>query len=530
MKRFLGLAVFFFLFSSGITLAATLDELNNPLLRKNEWRFDPEVEFNYLQDDARSHTFASTGEHSELNYYSFSLQPDAYYGISNNLQLSVTTNLILPYQYDYFTYLDTGATDAYAKYRTDYANLITEELKWRPNQAWEFHFTPQQVFLKSDAHTLAFTSSTGLNTKSRMSGYVFTTGATWLSDPKPGNRTTNNRADLDGLVGSLLDKKQVEVNLDIMYSWLRQAANYSIEPVPAPIVADQTAAKDNTFSLSVNPDLNFGILDNLELDTGADVTIPKLAYGKTHSYAYSSSVAGLVESVGTDKDYALCDYSLFALLKHRVHPQLQLYVRGDYDYSRTRSEERTDTYLNGVLSGTTDGSSTTTYKTLSATLGLYWISKPKKQGRPLAPDLDGLKRPLLEKRQVRLDLSFKAWRNRFKYSNSSSFQQNAFTINTQVTYGLVDTLQGYLSCQITTPNTEKIENGTSIYRYIDRLIPVIGAGLTYRPNQSFEFFIQASVTPEEDTKTESYTGSILYGTDYDYIKESSVNVGATMLW
>lgn len=149
----------------------------------------------------------------------------------------------------------------------------------------------------------------------------------------------------------------------------------------------------------------------------------------------------------------------------------------------------------------------------------------------LSPDLDGLKDPLLEERQVRLDFSYTASRDRNKISGSASRKQETNEIFSKVTYGLTDALQAYVSADIIfSYNFSAQYSPVSVSRDIFPVNSTFGAGLTYRPQQNFELFFVSEISPNDAVKFETYGAAGLSSVGYNKEAATNITLGATFLW
>lgn len=524
------LALILLLSVSGPVLATTLDELNNPLLNKGQWRFDGEAEYDYAKTQSRSDdALVPAGSYNaatETNIYSFS--PDISYGLTDKIQLSLNTAWMLPYRYGYTVYTPAGPTD-YAHNKSWYNAQWSENITWRPSQSWEFYLTPTQAIGKDDSHDIDL--ATGLEDRSRTRNisYGATTGLTWLSNPQPGNKTSHNRADLDGLINPLLNKKQVRVSLPITYQHGSSTDRGDTDLGPGD-VTNWNKTRTRLNSLIVTPAVSYGIMDRLQADISFEYQIPKLGTYHMIGQSYDES--------GGNADYRLIHYrsrtqsaySPNIRLTHRFNQNLQWYISGDYQYSKGHANTDYFWYRNGPIFFEMHNEGTFVRDTVTTGLGLTLISSPKREGRPLASDLDGLKNPLLEKRQIRLDLSCDYQRQRYLASDTYSYRYDNYILESTLTYGILDKLQGYLSAEVqphySFPVTQLATTESNIYP----LGYLFGAGLTYRPNQRFELYIQASISPNRYNYKQEITGPVVR--QYNFYKErfSQITLGGTILW
>ncbi len=187
-------------------------------------------------------------------------------------------------------------------------------------------------------------------------------------------------------------------------------------------------------------------------------------------------------------------------------------------------------YENGVLDTSTSAEGKLCLKSLAELIGFTWISQPSRQGEALAADLNGLKRPLLEKGQLRLDFSFTANQDRQRISAQSSTPQEYYEFYTRFMYGLADALQVYLLAQVQPKYAYLTDYGTSATHYLYPISPQYGLGLTYRPKNNFEVYLDVTLSPSLDSKVSSYDAGGPTSINYSEQESTFVTLGATVLW
>lgn len=530
MKKILALALLFCFVSAGVAMAATLDELNDPLLKKGQWRTDQQLDIEYNAESSRYDTL-TTDTYSDETETTYGFEPALYYGLSDTLQVGVNGFFGIPYKSNSTTYIEGDGAQSTSTNKLRYYNFIQENLLWRPSQSWEVRFNPSQGFQKGDGYNINYGPiNTGISSGIRMELFQFSSGVTWLSNPQPGNKTTNNRADLDGLINPLLDKGQVELALNMFNSMQKIKMKMNQDPPLSPVTFGRQLAKGKSYGTSLNPVVTYGILGNLQVDLDTLFMVPAFSHSRSNSSSYTVIGPTVQETYSEYTSKVVSDYDPVLTLTHRPHPQFQWYAQGEYSYEKTRNNNVMQMYANGILVGTNSDTSRNTSKEQIASIGATWISKPEGEGRPLSADLDGLKNPLLERNQVRVDLSFEARRYWDKTSDSSSHRVSNCGVSTTVTYGILDALQAYLGFDLNPEYSYPQDSGTSHYNSIYPTDVGYRVGLTYRPKQTFEFFAQAEIMPNSRYKGESYSSGVLTSVSNGKDLGVEAEVGATILW
>ena len=526
MKRIALVAVFLGALAGNYAVAATLDEINDPLLKQNQWRVDAGAQFNYNYDNDRI-DFLTTASHYNYDVDTCTLVPDLYYGITDHLQLALTNAVTLPSRYKYTDYSETLGPQTTTKNRTKYLNSFGQVLTFRPDQAWEFYLGGREYFSKRKDYA-SYSDGTDSSTRIRYNYYTINTGFTWLSRPQAGEKTLHNRADLDGLLAPLLDAGQVMVELPVSFT-LYDNKSFNGYPITATHYDDQDT-KGRSYSFSLLPEVTCGLPWNIELALTMGFYPPSLYINQSHSDAFDVTGSSLTLIQTDSNSRMLGNYAPTLRLTQRPHPQLQWYFEGSYGYSRYRYNFQSRYFTDGVPSGGSAADQKTTNDNLSGTLNVNWITRPQKEGVALTSDMDGLKHPLLERNQFKLDGDFTFSRGRYKGSNNPRQSWADYSLGSALHYGILDNLAADVSLNFALPYRVKQRSGAYTNMWIYPLTPTYGCGLTSRPMHNLELFCNYSIVPRNIFKLESRHGSTLSSVDYSATKRSTVNIGATILW
>lgn len=532
MKRtqLIAAAVGLFLLPVNFIFAATLDELNNPLLDKGQWRLDSELDFSYNYLEHKYDSATGSDNYYQYDHLYWQLSPKVYYGISEDLQFGLGGSFDIPHGYDYLWYrTPPAAGNIENKFKYKYAHSFTEELKWRPGESWEFDLSFLQAEHKymNSSYAIAFDSP--LIVHGRNSTCQVSAGATWVSDPQAGDKTVNNRPDLDGLLNPLLNQAQIKVYLPVTYSYSENNWLEESRWVP-PEVGSLYTEEVKKMSFAISPEITYGIKDNLQVSTGVIIHPPSLNEEKTLDYSYEDDGVDILEFTAYDKINIRHDTSSFLRLTQRPHPQFEWYLQATYRDYKARQNEYAPMYENGVLVDTVTDEENITLETLTQLIGFTWITLPGKEGAALAADLDGLKHPLLQKNQLRLDGSFGVHQDRRRgYDNTTYSPQKYYELYLRFMYGLTDALQVYCSTDLRSKYAYLRDWGDD--RYFYPLAPEYGLGLSYRPRNNFELYLDVAVSPRDALKISSYSSVAgNYNFYYDKQRNTSVTLGATVLW
>jgi hypothetical protein len=503
--------------------AATLNELNGPLLNKGQWDLDALTYTSYVTDKTRETSAGGPGGKSDSDSTQVSLSPEASYGLTDKLTLLVRESYVIPYTVAYKHYLLPGGPDAYFKSKFLASNTLSSSLTWRPNDPWQFLFSGSGSYLGLDQERGSLTGSGSVLTQEQQNHNTsLTAQATWLSKPKAGPRTANNRADLDGLLNPLLNRGQAEAVVGLNYSRNYAHPNGALLMSPASLLQN---ARTTAGQLVASPSFSYGILENLQAQAAANITIPNATSTLARSRSINTNSVGVTTySSARTKYRTLAEYFPSLTLTHRLTPQLQWYMNGSYSYSKTGQRGYTVNENTGAVS---PNSAVSGYERASVGAAADWISAPRSEGRPLASDLDGLERPLLERGQFKAEVSYSTGKQRFWTAGMPAQPgQTSSVYYSELSYGVRDALQAFASLQLEPGYSDK----SSFYKYTYPAVKTYGAGLTWRPRQTFQVVAETSVTPRV-TKSENYdTGGAVSSTVKDEENTYTVNLSATWLW
>ena len=526
MKNELLLLSVFAAFLAPAAHAATLSELNGPLLNIGQWRLDTEADLYAAGTKSESNTIGSTGNKRDIGYTNYTLAPAGTYGLTDELQLKLSESYHLPYNCSYETIQVPGAATDHYKQKLKFQNSLTGYLKWRPSEPWEFYFKTSRSNSENvmKAWKLPYGSGTINDASRQVRSQEVTAGATWLSSPEAGGRTARNRADLDGLFGSFLNKNQTKADLSLSYDWGYSRANQKSTRTSGTVVYSASRSESHTFYAA--PTVVYGILEQVQVEASADLFIPQRSeVVRDHQTGINSLGVVTGSDSAVSRSRQLAGYFPSLKLTHRLNRQFQWYLSGDYNYSKERNSSATIDELTGVTDG---GGYVRGSESASAAIGLNWITAPKLEGRPLAADLDGLERPLLEKGQFKLEISLQANRERNWDSGDTSDSQAYRLYSSKVSYGATQTLQVYVLLDVIPRYT--VQNDPSVKEtYLWN--PTCGAGATWRPGQTFQVFASAAVTPADISKGKHYDpAGALDSTGKTTNNTTTASVGAVFLW
>jgi len=513
-------------FFASAAQAATLNELNGPLLNKGQWRLDTEADLYAADTKSESNPIGSTGNKREADYTSYTLAPAGTYGLTDKLQLKLSESYRLPYNYGYENIQVPGAATDRMKVKNKFQNALTGDLKWRPSEPWEFYFKTSRSNSENvmKSWKLPYGSGTINGSSQQSRDQEVTAGATWLSSSEAGGRTARNRADLDGLFGSFLNKNQAKADLSLSYDWGYSRSNQKSTRTSGAVTYGASRAESHTFYAA--PAVVYGILEQFQAEARADLFIPQRSeLSRTHQTDINSLGVVTGSDAAVNRSRQLAEYFPSLKLTHRLNRQFQWYLSGDYSYNKERDYGTTIDELTGV---TDAGGSVRGSESASAAIGLNWITAPRLEGRPLAADLDGLERPLLEKGQFKMELSLEADRERDWTNGGTSNNQAYRTYKSKVSYGATQTLQAYVLLDVI-PRYKVQNDPSSKETYLWN--PTCGAGATWRPSQAFQLFASAAVTPAAIAKQARYDAAgDLTATAKETRATTTVSAGAVFLW
>ncbi len=514
MKKYFTALLLTAALGTGAAQAATLAELNGPLLGKDQWELNALTDIGYYKESFRQKNDDGTAEKAKYDYTQASLRPDVTYGLTDKLSLMVQESYLVPYNFRVNDYNIPAGGGTYYKNSYLVRNTLTSALTWRPSEPWEFYFSGSRGYANRGSQTGDLPKGSGDFGSQGAHAYntTLTAQATWLSNPKAGAKTANNRADLDGLLNPLLDRGQFKTSLILnYYADYTRAHRYDAASGGTHFTANRSYSQE----LLASPSLQYGLRDNLQLQASADLTIPNASYDSSRNHIVQN-LTTLQYSMS--KSRALAGYVPSLRITNRINNRLQCYATGSYSYQKT-SERSLPT--SGAASSTVYGR-----ETASIGIGADWVSRPQKDGRQLAADLDGLKKPLLEKRQYRISASYTTGKQRdWTQGGASEAGLNTNLYYSEFAYGLTDALQGFASLELT-PGYSTWDSATRKITYFP--VSSYGAGLTWRPRQTFQAYAAATLTPSYE-KAKNYSGSGGY-TAKNRTIAAAATLSATWLW
>ncbi|MEW6170457.1 MAG: hypothetical protein AB1472_02715, partial [Candidatus Omnitrophota bacterium] len=458
-----------------------------------------------------------------------------------------------PFHTGYDTYTDAGQNSFIRDRRRGYSyeGIIT----FRPNEEWEFFISSLQTKNKRRTINRSFLLNS-VEARVRMCDKTteFNTGVTWLSNPKPGNKTNNNRSDLDGLINPLLNKGQIKASFETIYQVWDSRIDTDTDPIGAILLVTQSMWKARSYSTTLNPSLSYGLLNNLQVDVGLDYRLPR----SNHFQWDLDNYIGILLLNNFQKQTTLLNssilkgYAPYLSFTHRIGSQFQWSIANQFDYKKWRANQDSRIYINNILINSLVADAKTIERSFIPGFKFTWITKPKKQGGPLVSDLDGLKQPLLEKKQVRLDFAWAMHKELSWTGEAQSYRRKYYDIGGKVSYGILDILQIYFLTNIRTVYGYSLDLGTNSNKFINPISPTLGMGITYRPKKNFELFFRSSVTLRDPLaptweqnlvggllknsiiaagyKQEAYTNAGLIATTYDDSGYADIVLGVTFLW
>ena len=502
--------------------AATLNELNGPLLNKGQWEFNALSNINYSANKDRQTAVDGTGSKADSNATQVTLSPGASYGLTEKLTLLVQESFIVPYTIAYKHYLLPGTPDAYYKSSILGRNMLSSSLTWRPSDPWQFLFSGSRSYIGSSRETGDLTGSGAVNTQDQQ-GYDsrLAAQATWLSTPKAGPITANNRADLDGLLNPLLDQGQAKAALGLNYFAGYAHANYELLRGPR---SDLQSFRTTSGELSFSPSFSYGLLGNLQAQAVAELILPNATSSLSRSrYVVTNAGVSSYRS-STNKDRTLAGYYPSLSLTHRLNRQLQWYVSGNYSYSKSGQRGVNVNETTGVIS---PDSRVSGYESAAVGAGADWISAPRKEGRPLTADLDGLKKPLLERGQFWAAASYSTSKQRYWTAGAPTEPGDTSSVYySELSYGVRDALQAFASVQIVPGYSQR----SATFKSINPAAKTYGAGLTWRPRQTFQASAETSISPGV-RKSVNYDGNgAVTSTARTDSTSCATSLNATWLW
>lgn len=503
--------------------AATLNELNGPLLNKGQWELNALTLITYSTNKDRQAVVGAPGGKANYEATQVTISPAASYGLTDELTLLVREYYVIPYTVSYKHYALPGGPDSYNKNRILARNMLSGSLTWRPSDPWEFSFNGSGTYMGLNRETGDLPASGAVNKQDQQDHSTYLTAqATWLSVPKAGPRTANNRADLDGLLNPLLDRGQAKATLGLTYFRGFSHANMaSLNGLSSRL----QSASTNASQLSLAPVFSYGLLENLQAKAAVDVSLPNATRNLSRARTINTNSLGVsTYSSERTKSRTLAEYLPSATLTHRLNRQLQWYVSGNYNYQKSSQRGYSVNENTGVVS---PDSRVNGFESGTISAGADWISAPRKEGRPLAADLDGLVRPLLERHQFWAGATYSTSRQRnWTAGSPSQPSQTSSVYYGELNYGVRDALQAFASLQITPGYSDK----NTFSKFIYPAVKTYGAGLTWRPRQTFQASAETFFSPAV-RKLENYDGAGAVTSNSRTDSASYLlNLSATWLW
>ncbi|MEW6170274.1 MAG: hypothetical protein AB1472_01740, partial [Candidatus Omnitrophota bacterium] len=312
--------------------------------------------------------------------------------------------------------------------------------------------------------------------------HTLTLGGTWLTNPKASFEENTYMSDLDGLKGPLLDKAQAKLYLDLKMTWQESVRGSYSDPLnfTNQMLPDNTGVffagrvAEKMYSVSFMPKISYGLNDATQIDFSWRYWFP---YHKNYNEETilfgggrpSLTTMALISDATRNFSGKYKYYSQFnpALkITRRYNPQLEVYLDLDYLQYKDRFGGSASLYVGAIAPAVAGGvffpaggqfyfpdvpSSVLRerVKNTNLTLGGTWVSFPKLKIYHLLPDMDGLKGPLLEKGQIRVDASLTKGAGSYKYSfegNSPAsyvynYRFHNYTLNSALSYGLKNNFQ-----------------------------------------------------------------------------------------
>jgi len=425
----------------------TLDEMERPLLSPGQSALSADYgqfasEFFVAGVDFAPRSYFEPAHHVVL--------PVVGYGASRSLQWNVSGTYLVPTQTTYALFPGPGST---IDTRWLVKSLSPEGIVRRGN-GLELHIAGVTARSRFDE-----ASPTGNATAI---AETFATDALqvrgiWL--PRPDAESRIRRADLDGLLGPILGRHRAAIRWEGLWRRYR-STDVETDPLSGGSIADTVHSTDARLRLGAA----YGIDRRTQLSGDVywqpPVDVSELAV-----------VRGLPNQVGDRvEDYSRRLSRVFGWrLDERWRVADRLEARVEAILERQSVTQRPQT----------PSAWTSDYHQGRLSAGATWRSRPRAAGAPLAADLSGLYRPLLEKRQLRLDADLRFLRGD---TPTESGRVNSWRVDASL--GVLQSVEGSVY-------VGKIDTGVQPFARRS----TFGAGLRFRPSRWLDAYATLNYHP-----------------------------------
>lgn len=455
MKNKISLIVFLLVFSAAALFTAqvratSMDELYGWVLEKDQKEFGFSYGLDlYQQEYSYDRKIPPAGAHTahdiDFEYPKSTFGVDLTYGLTSNMQLSITGRYSLDQRYD-FSYVETDSSTTPANYNwradsvdTLYPFSLCASLDIRPIPPIDIKVTYDGDYYKTRTHTRygqsIDTTANDLRKYSLSYSNVLAAEVTYLSDPKP--KRDYIKSDIDGILHTLVEKNQLKI-----------LSRYELEYIEAGYRSYGYTSGEFFFEKwhrnSFYNELGFGISDSIEADIGVNYYIPYTKLGREdffrtdHVEYYRDLVSKYIDT-----------YDLKGVVRKRIDNNAEFYLSGSF--STTTMHITTNSYYasdHKPINTTYPYTGRVRMDIYSVRAGQTYISDAKKKRSIDTVDFDMTEMPLLEKGQFMVagffDYSIRSRSNRGNVVNTprhNSYHQNTYVVSGDFSYGLLDTLQ-----------------------------------------------------------------------------------------
>ena len=398
------------IFLGTLIFPATLDELIDPMLNKCQFVLGS----SFYKSSLRHTTYSGGVKLPSVYEKRYFVLPSVSYGLSDKLQLDISGVYMFPQEFADHTLDPTYLLEINSQENYDLG------LRYRVRENLEVNLSGSIKNLSEGTEDM-YLSLSRSSTLIRNKKTTFTLEGTWLSGKD--HKSDPVKSDLNGLLSPLLDRKQLKISAGMEYS------EYKIDYDNSSIIFYSIHESNTKFDyLIVYPSFSYGLGRKLQ----AGLTL--FYYFPFTVYENSFLERGYRNDVKKTSNRISSHYGIKIDLNYRPSTHFQLSVYARYYTAKRYSEQTVYYYFPEDEPKETYG--TFNYPARSsfiASTSLNWISKPKSAGVTLKPDLNGLRGPLLNKKQLRLYLSC----SHYQINTGNDFDDyKSNTLRARAIYGL----------------------------------------------------------------------------------------------
>jgi hypothetical protein len=476
------------LLSPRVTLAQTLDELQDPLLTKGQVTIHADDgQFSFERAVAgvgfQPYTYFEPPYHILL--------PTVSLGVSRKVQFNVSGTYLFPGLRSSATFPGAGSSIDHWLVKSLQAEVVV-----RPSDRMEIGVAYLTGRSRYDS---AFPSGNGSTVVDTFTTNALQVRGVWL--PQPDRESRPLRADLDGLTGPLLRRHRAKLEWNVL--WRRYGStDYESDPLDAgSYISDTVRSSD----MRVRVGAGYSAAERLQVTSDVYWQPP---FTVADPIFVHDVFAG--EDRVDDESRRLSDVFGWRL-NTRWRPAVRVEAFAETTYEH-------ESVLNGPA---TRSPGSDDFRQLRVSAGATWLSHSPAAGAPLAADLSGLYRPLLERNQLRLDAVLHFLRD---CTNSIPTDEKLWRVG--ATLGVWSFMQANVYAGRFNLGDGLFEKGTSF-----------GAGMRIRPAKSVEAYATLNYHPLTSIDRYpafilprgSFARSYLDFTDTTYDDDASIHIGIRLV-